>query len=539
MGTVFEAEQLSMGRHVALKVLPFAALVHDNSLQRFRNEVRAAAASDHPHIVSVYSVGEERGVHFYAMQLIRGQTLADMISRLREDRRGDGRVGRVYETRPNVGRRNGMVGLADSTHPTVSGSAPPPSTKRDRASPDQHGRRLAADGGALSHRGPTGHSGGRGPAARPRPGRAAPRHQAQQSHARWRGQALHHRFRPGPHRGRRRHDDDRRHRRHAPLHGPEQALAKRVVIDHRADVYSLGATLYELLTLQPAFGETDRSELLKQIAFEEPRPLRKLDRHIPAELETIVLKAMEKNPDERYQTAQQLADDLRAFLENRPIKAKPPTVWQRAAKWSRRHVGIVWTALGASLVVSAVLAGSTGLIAKSKRSAEVDRMRAETERDNAVTQRIEAQRNQYFAEIVSGQTDLEHGNISRLNEKLLHYLPRSDQVDHRGWEWYYLFSQCHPEERAFYSQNSLVYAALSPDGKYVAAGGKIWNAETGECIHLSAFNGADDGRCVEPRQPTARMGNNVSGKCDHHLGSTKRFVSMPSRSSGERLVCCV
>ena len=99
---------------------------------------------------------------------------------------------------------------------------------------------------------------------------------------------------------------------------PEQALAKRVVIDHRADVYSLGATLYELLTLQPAFGETDRSELLKQIAFEEPRPLRKLDRRIPVELETIVLKAMVKNPDERYQTAQQLADDLRAFMEDRP-----------------------------------------------------------------------------------------------------------------------------------------------------------------------------------------------------------------------------
>ena len=128
---------------------------------------------------------------------------------------------------------------------------------------------------------------------------------------------------------------------------PEQALAKRVVIDHRADVYSLGATLYELLTLQPAFGETDRAELLKQIAFEEPRPLRKIDRHIPSELETIVLKAMAKSPDERYQTAQLLADDLRAFLENRPIKAKPPTLWNRVAKWSTRHVAIVWSAFAA------------------------------------------------------------------------------------------------------------------------------------------------------------------------------------------------
>src|SRR5206468_304983 len=92
---------------------------------------------------------------------------------------------------------------------------------------------------------------------------------------------------------------------------PEQALAKRVVVDHRTDVYSLGATLYELLTLQPAYRGNDRQELMRQIAFEEPRPPRRLKKAIPAELETIVLKAMEKNPVERYATAKDLADDLR------------------------------------------------------------------------------------------------------------------------------------------------------------------------------------------------------------------------------------
>jgi serine/threonine protein kinase len=106
---------------------------------------------------------------------------------------------------------------------------------------------------------------------------------------------------------------------------PEQALAKRVAIDHRTDLYSLGATLYELLTLLPAFTGSDRQELLRQITFEEPRPPRRLHRAIPAELETIVLKALEKNPADRYATAQELADDLRRFLEDKPVRARRPT----------------------------------------------------------------------------------------------------------------------------------------------------------------------------------------------------------------------
>src|SRR5262249_42946104 len=122
---------------------------------------------------------------------------------------------------------------------------------------------------------------------------------------------------------------------------PEQALAKRVVVDHRTDVYSLGATLYELLTLQPAFDGKDRQELLRQVAFDEPSLPRKLSRAIPHELETIVLKAMEKTPAERYATAQELADDLRHWLSDQPIRARRPTLWQRTQRWARRHKPLV------------------------------------------------------------------------------------------------------------------------------------------------------------------------------------------------------
>ncbi len=118
---------------------------------------------------------------------------------------------------------------------------------------------------------------------------------------------------------------------------PEQALAKRVVVDHRTDIYSLGVTLYELLALRPAFDGPDRQKLLKQIAFEDPPPLRKLNRQIPIELETIVEKAIRKNPTDRYATAKDIAEDLRSFLQNRPIKAKPPTRREKLVKWSARH----------------------------------------------------------------------------------------------------------------------------------------------------------------------------------------------------------
>src|SRR5439155_15866542 len=101
---------------------------------------------------------------------------------------------------------------------------------------------------------------------------------------------------------------------------PEQALARPAGLDHRTDVYSLGATLYELLTLRPAFPGRDRQELLRQIAFDEPPPPRRVNTAVPADLETIVLRAMAKLPEERFASAQELADDLRRFLEDRPVQ---------------------------------------------------------------------------------------------------------------------------------------------------------------------------------------------------------------------------
>jgi tetratricopeptide (TPR) repeat protein len=164
---------------------------------------------------------------------------------------------------------------------------------------------------------------------------------------------------------------------------PEQALAKRAVIDHRTDVYSLGATLYEVLTLQPAFTGNDREELLRQIACEEPKPPRRLDRAIPRELETIVLKALEKDPANRYATAQELADDLERWLKDEPIRARRPTLVQRARKWARRHRALVGSIAAVLTSAALILAGSVGWMAR-------DHAARQHEADGKVREALEA-----------------------------------------------------------------------------------------------------------------------------------------------------
>jgi serine/threonine protein kinase/tetratricopeptide (TPR) repeat protein len=370
MGVVYEAEQVSLGRKVALKVLPFAAMMDQRQLQRFQNEARAAASLRHPNVVQVHHVGCERAVHFYAMDYIEGQTLADLIHHLR---RIEGLEGDASE---NGGE--GILELADSL---VSGRFAPPDKRPDAVVSTVAIAQDQTPGGAAENRGAAQAATSTEPSTRSLAYfRSIVEIGVQVAdaldHAHEHG-VIHRDIKPSnvildntgkpwvTDFGLARIESD------APLTvsgdllgtvrymSPEQALAKRIVIDQRTDVYSLGATLYELLTLRPVFSGQDRQELLRQIAFEEPKPPRKAKKAIPEELEIIVLKAMAKNPAERYDTAQELADDLRRFLEDKPIRAKRPSLIQRAAKWSRRHKPVVWSA--AVSVVALLVLGLIGL----------------------------------------------------------------------------------------------------------------------------------------------------------------------------------
>src|SRR5205085_10281603 len=158
---------------------------------------------------------------------------------------------------------------------------------------------------------------------------------------------------------------------------PEQALGRPARVDPRGDVYSLGATLYELLTLEPAVAGTDRQEVLRQIAAEEPWPLRRLNAAVPADLETVVLKALAKDPAERYGSARELADDLECYLHDQPVRAKRPTWRGLAAKWLRRHAALVRGVVAALAVAVIALGLSSWALWRQADRTRLQKERAE------------------------------------------------------------------------------------------------------------------------------------------------------------------
>jgi tetratricopeptide (TPR) repeat protein len=366
MGIVYEAEQMSLKRRVALKVLPFAGAMDSRQLQRFKNESLAAAQLHHTNIVPVHYVGCERGIHFYAMQYIEGQSLADVIVQIRErEQRASRKAAKNAKEDANATAYFAPSRLCVSSGLSAgSTDAPTPpfaALSTLRSTNDSAYFRTVAELGI----------------------QAAEALDYAHEHG-----IIHRDVKPAnllvencplatghcPLRlwitdfGLAQVQGDVRMTMTGDLVGtlrymsPEQALAKRVVVDHRTDIYSLGATLYELLTHQSAYSATDRQELLRQIAFEEPRKPRRLNRSIPAELETIVLKAMEKNPAERYATAKDLAEDLRRYVMDKPIQARRPTPIQRVRKWARRHRAAATAAVVCLLVTAAVTLGSVGWV---------------------------------------------------------------------------------------------------------------------------------------------------------------------------------
>jgi len=390
MGVVYEAEQVSLGRRVALKVLPFAAAIDPKQRQRFQIEAQAAAQLHHPHIVPIFNVGCDQGIHYYVMQFVDGRSLAAV---LRELRHGSEAPARVEQSSVFV-----ALEPTDEAPPAAAGvldASPAPTTAPE---PTTAGLDQCALTGPETV--PTQSLGLSPTNSALAPTTVGPVHQDRAfchniarlgveaadalDHAHGLG-ILHRDIKPAnllidPNGalwitdfGLARFPSDLSLTHTGDMVGtlrymsPEQALARRGVVDQRTDIYALGLTLYELLTLRPAFDGRDHQELLRQIALDEPISPRRLNPAVPRDLETIVLKAIAKDPSSRYTTAQDLAADLRRFMDDKPILARRPGIPERTLKWARRHKELVATA--AAIFVLAFFISTVAILAQARKTA--------------------------------------------------------------------------------------------------------------------------------------------------------------------------
>jgi serine/threonine protein kinase len=344
MGVVYEAEQVSLGRRVALKVLPSAAALDPRQCERFHVEAQAVALLRHDHIVPVFGVGSDQGAQYFAMQLIDGPSLIQIIQDLKAEQ----------SPKPDSGVDPPQGGDASSAGsgsdiPRRPKSAVHSSLVRARCRETARLGLQAAE--ALDHA----HQFG----------------------------VIHRDIKPSnlliDGRGKlwvadfglarlpqQEHDLTRTGDLMGTLRymSPEQVRAERGGVDCTTDIYSLGVTLYELITLQPAFAARDRQELLRSILHDDPVPPRKLHPAIPRDLETIILKAMEKEPSARYASARELADDFQHFLADEPVLARRPGVLERGVKFVRRHRT---TALVSTAALIVTLATTSLILWQTKR----------------------------------------------------------------------------------------------------------------------------------------------------------------------------
>ncbi|MGO9915647.1 MAG: protein kinase domain-containing protein [Isosphaeraceae bacterium] len=433
MGIVYEAEQVSLGRHVALKVLLRQALKDIKQKRRFEREARAAAKLHHTNIVPVFGVGEHNGLPYYVMQHISGLGLDAVLNELNHIKLG----GSKPRSADDESLSRSGVTVAEIAHSLLTGAFPHAEVAID-------GKRAAAatvlldaveaDGGtsrpgdaefALADRGPatdTSRSGqrfesfdlsGSSPSLPGAGSAVSGRKNAARKYTYWQSVAnigrqvadaldyahkqgiLHRDIKPsnllldargtvwvtdfglakvaGPGADNLTHTGD--------ILGTLRYMPPEAfegTSDARSDVYSLGLTLYELLAMRPAFAEKDRNKLIKMVTSEEPTRLDRVSQEVPRDLVTIVQKSIDREPSQRYATAEELAADLERFLDDEPILARRQSQLERYARWARHNPGIA--VLGAALTALFVTVTiASVMVARFMAQSAADERRARLE----------------------------------------------------------------------------------------------------------------------------------------------------------------
>lgn len=357
MGVVYRAVQTKLSRTVALKVLPsMIGSASPAAVQRFRREATAAARLHHTNIIPIYDFGESEDAHYYAMELVTGEPLNDLIRRLADKNLRQPTAAQLTQVLDGLSLPMPSMGLtSDASVADASMDGAPAASLKGLTYFRRVARWIADAADALHY-----------------------------AHAQG---IIHRDIKPAnlilsndgrimlADFGLAKSAGEQSVTRTGAMVGtlrymsPEQTMGKRVKIDHRTDIYSLGATLYELLCFRPAFPGMEESEILSAIIGRDPQRPRKHNPHVPAELETICMKCLEKSADLRYDSGKALADDLRRFLNDLPIVAKRPNIAQRTLKFVRRHKAPVIAVTTAVLLGVSIWFWTTE--SKARRQAEI------------------------------------------------------------------------------------------------------------------------------------------------------------------------
>lgn len=523
MGVVYEAEQQSLRRRVALKVLPRQIAGDQKALKRFQQEARAAARMHHTNIVPVFEVGDDDEHVFYAMQLIQGQGLdlvIDDLQRLRNEHSG---LPASQSQAAALADRSHANSIAASLvmgefeqqnlieHVQQSGNTSP---HGDNGSEEYNATVIAEtklfDSGSTASAVLPGQS-EISSAETDRGGyylsvaRIGHQTAGALAYAHARG-IIHRDIKPSnllldtagvvwvtdfglaktgdetlTHTG-----DILGTLRYM---SPERFKGQ---CDVRADVYSLGLTLYELLVLKPAFSSPDRLKLIELVTKSEPPTPRSIDPRIPRDLETIVLKSIDKDPRRRYPTSEDLADDLERFIHDEPIHARRISLAERFGRWARRNKSLATslTAMSVMLVVIAVgsvlaagyyrqmeqqasadAASNAELAAANRQLADDKEVEAANSREQealAVAAREELERELYVSDMRQVRLAYQEGALDRMVELLNRHIPLDDKPDQRGWEWYYWWRASRLHTDQFRSGAPFFEIAVAPDNSWVA-----------------------------------------------------------------------